>query len=171
MIIFETPRLLVRRYNEADVENFYLLNSNPDVMRYIRQPKTFEESRNFLLDNIAFYEKHPLFGRLAVNEKDTGNFAGSFAIIPLDHTNFWQVGYALMKPYWGKGYATELVKEGLQYSFTKGGLTYIAGVTEIMNFDSQKVLVKAGFTHEKNYVENGKELMLFSLTSPTSAGI
>jgi len=164
VIIFETSRLIVRRYDASDVEDFYLLNSDPDVMRYIRQPKTFEESRQFLLENIAFYDKHPQFGRFAVNEKGSGNFAGSFAIIPLDHTNHWQVGYALMKPYWGKGYATELVRSGLDYAFTICGLEYLAGVTEILNDDSQKVLLKAGFFYEKNFIEGVKELKLFSMT-------
>jgi len=164
VIIFETSRLIVRRYDSSDVEDFYLLNSDPDVMRYIRQPKTFEEAKQFLLENIAFYDKHPQYGRFAVNEKGTGNFAGSFAIIPLNNTDQWQVGYALMKPYWGKGYATELVKESLDYGFNKCGLDYLAGVTEILNEDSQRVLLKAGFRYEKNFVEGNKELKLFSIT-------
>ena len=163
MIIFETSRMQVRRYDGADMDDFYHLNSDPEVMRYIRQPKTFEESKQFLLENIAFYEKHPLFGRFAVIEKESGNFAGSFAIIPLDNSTHWQVGYALMKPYWGKGFATELVRAGLDYSFNHCGLDYLAGVTEILNEDSQKVLLKTGFKFEKNFIEGQKELMLFSI--------
>ena len=163
MIIFETSRLIVRRYDATDMEDFYLLNSDPDVMRYIRQPKTFEEANQFLLENIAFYDNHPQYGRFAVNEKSTGNFAGSFAIIPLNKENRWQVGYALMKPYWGKGYATEMVKTSLDYCFIDCDLDYLAGVTEVKNEDSQKVLLKCGFTYEKTYLENGRDLKLFGL--------
>ena len=170
MIIFETSRLLVRRYTEADTDHFYQLNSDPEVMKYIRQPKTFEESRQFLMETIAFYEKNPLFGRFAVIEKSSQDFAGSFAIIPLDNSTHWQVGYALMKPHWGKGYATELVKAGLEYAFNQAGLNYLAGVTEILNGDSQKDLLKTGFKYEKNFIEGQKELMLFSITPQPPKG-
>ena len=43
-IIFETERLIVRQYAfEIDTENFFLLNGDDDVMRYIRATKTKEE--------------------------------------------------------------------------------------------------------------------------------
>ena len=48
-IIFETERLIVRQYDfETDAENFFLLNSDEDVMRYIRATKSKEECDVFL---------------------------------------------------------------------------------------------------------------------------
>jgi RimJ/RimL family protein N-acetyltransferase len=46
--IFETERLIVRQYVfETDAENFFLLNSDEDVMRYIRATKSREECDAF----------------------------------------------------------------------------------------------------------------------------
>src|SRR5688572_2306014 len=107
MVIFETDRLIIRRYTPADRENFYRLNGDQDIIRYIREAKDPQECIVILKRNITFYEQHPLMGRWAMIEKESGNFVGSFAIIPVEtvdhkrHTEL-QIGYALLKEYWGK---------------------------------------------------------------------
>lgn len=70
--------------------------------------KTKEECDQFLLETIASYEKDKLYGRWAVEDKFTGEFVGSFAIIPVEGKEQMQLGYALLPTHWGKGYATEL---------------------------------------------------------------
>src|SRR5438105_11700938 len=111
-IIFETERLYIRRYTKADEEHFFCMNSDPEVMQYIRAPQNREECNHFLLQNITSYEKSPLMGRWAIIEKNTGTFIGSFAIIPVENKEEFQLGYALLKPYWGNGYASESVVAG-----------------------------------------------------------
>jgi ribosomal-protein-alanine N-acetyltransferase len=162
-IIFETARLYVRQYTEEDIDDFFRLNSDPDVMRYIQQPKNFEETKEFLRLNIDYYQQQPLFGRWAMLTRPSNEFIGSFALIPLQHADGMQIGYALLKPYWGQGYATEALYAGVDYAFNKAGIDVLVGVTEIPNVVSQKVLMTRGFQYEKNFFENGKELMLFCL--------
>jgi ribosomal-protein-alanine N-acetyltransferase len=153
-IIFETERLIVRQYAfEADAENFFALNGNEEVMRYIRSVKTREECDTFLRQNIDAYKTNPLMGRWAVDEKATGKFVGSFAFIPVEGTENSQLGYALLKEYWGRGFATELTREGIKYVFSKTDLHEVYGVTQAENAESQKVLVKTGFKPHKNYKE------------------
>ena len=162
MIIFETTRLLVRQYTEDDKELIFLLGGNEDVMRYIRPVSTKEESDKFLLENIAFYQQYPNRGRWAVINKDTGEFVGSCAIIPLpDDPEKIQLGYSLRTEHWGNGYATELAKAGLQYFLKNEQLPEIYGITEIPNTDSQKVLLKAGFLPFGTKKEGEKELLVF----------
>jgi [ribosomal protein S5]-alanine N-acetyltransferase len=162
-IIFETIRLYVRQYTEKDIDDFYRLNSDPEVMRYIQHPKNFEETKEFLRLNIDYYRQQPNLGRWAMLLKETHEFVGSFALIPLQHADGMQIGYALLTPFWGQGYATEALYGGVDYAFNKVGIDVLVGVTEIPNIVSQRVLMKRGFRHEKNFFENGKELMLFSL--------
>jgi ribosomal-protein-alanine N-acetyltransferase len=167
MIIFETERLLVRRYTPEDKDYFFMLSGNPQVMQYIRAVSTREESDRFLLENIAFYKLYPQRGRWAVMEKKSGAFTGSFAIIPLPwDAEKIQLGYSLLQENWGKGYATELTKAGLDYFFTRDTLPEIYGVTEAPNVASQKVLLKAGFQPAGTRMEEGKELVLFTIKSP-----
>ena len=60
MIIFETERLVVRRFSENDHDNFFSVNGSEEVMRYIRPAKTKEECDEFLLQVIAYSEKEKL---------------------------------------------------------------------------------------------------------------
>jgi [ribosomal protein S5]-alanine N-acetyltransferase len=162
-IVFETERLLVRHYTEEDADNFFLLNSDPEVMRYIRPVKNRQDTDLFFAEVIQYSKNNPAYGRMAVNEKHSGIFVGSFAIIPLENTIHMQLGYSLLPAYWGKGFATELTKAGLNYVFTQTNLEEIFGVTETENTDSQKVLLKSGFTHHSNVMEGTKELRRFIL--------
>jgi [ribosomal protein S5]-alanine N-acetyltransferase len=160
--IFETERLIVRQYTEEDKDNIFLLGGNEAVMRYIRPVNTREESYQFLLENIALYEKNPHGGRWAVIEKVNGLFAGSFAIIPIpSQPEKIQLGYALIPENWGKGFATELTMAGLEYFMKNYSEPEIYGITEVPNVVSQKVLLKAGFQPAGSFMEGEKELLMF----------
>ena len=105
--IFETERLIVRPYVfKTDADNFHLLNGDDEVMRYIRATKSREECDAFLKQIIESYKVNPLLGRWAAEERTTQKFIGSFAIIPIEGTTDIQLGYALLKDNWGKGYAS-----------------------------------------------------------------
>jgi ribosomal-protein-alanine N-acetyltransferase len=130
-------------------------------MRYIRPIQTREESDKFLLENISFYNEQPLMGRWAAEEKVSGKFVGSFAVIFIPNSDKIQLGYSLKKEEWGKGYATELTKAGLHYVFHEMKLPLIYAVTEKDNTSSQKVLLKSGFIHESQYKEEDKILDRF----------
>ena len=161
MTIFETERLIVREYTDADFEHFFPLNSDPDIVRYIRPPKTRLESILFFEKVIADYKKLPGLGRWGAFSKTGNQFIGSFAVIPVEESTDTQVGYALLKENWGYGYASELVRKGLGYVRDHLQLKDVAGITEAGNTASQKVLLKNGFEFEKTYMEKEKELFLY----------
>ncbi len=165
-IIFETPRLYVRRYTADDEEEFYILNSDPEVVRYIRPPKTREESYQFLLQNLALYQQLPFMGRWAMLSKETNEFVGSFAVFPVDNTKDIQLGYSLKTEYWGRGFATEAIPAGRQYAFDNLCLKHIYAITDIANTASQKALLKTGFTQISNKLDGGKPLYRFISENP-----
>ncbi|HMU46069.1 MAG TPA: GNAT family N-acetyltransferase [Chitinophagaceae bacterium] len=164
MIIFETERFIVRSYNfDVDKEDFFRIHGDAEVMRYIRPPKSREESDKFLKENIEFTLQNPGRGRVAVTEKESGKTAGSFALIPVEGTQDWQLGYVLLKEYWGKGVATELTREGLKYFFSTCDLEIIYGVTEEGNLASQKVLLKNGFKISGHKMDGQIRLIIFQV--------
>jgi ribosomal-protein-alanine N-acetyltransferase len=165
--VFETERLLVREYDvEKDPGNFFALNGDKEVMQYIRAVKSREECDEFLKEIIAAYKTDKGRGRWAVEDKTSGEFVGSFAFIPVTGTPDYQLGYALLKQHWGKGYATELMKEGLRYIFQKTDLEKVFGITESAHVVSQRVLLKTGFLLFQNYMEGGKKMSKFILKRP-----
>jgi [ribosomal protein S5]-alanine N-acetyltransferase len=162
MNIFDTPRLVVRHFTADDYDNYFSLQGNADVMRYIRPPRTREESDAFLTEKIMGAAPGGYKGYWAVEEKQSGLFAGCFVIIPIpDDTEKTQLGYSFLPQHWGKGYATEVTKAGIEYFRSKTPLEEIYGVTEIPNIASQKVLLKAGFVPFGTKMEGETELLIF----------
>lgn len=160
--IFITERLRVRQYTPDDAAHFFRLSGDEEVMRYIRPVSTREESDKFLLENIDFYRVNPRRGRWAVEDNVTGEFIGSFAIIPTpSHPGKTQMGYSLLPENWGKGYASELTAAGLEFYFNGEPANEIYGITETPNVASQKVLLKNGFMPAGTFMEGEKELLLF----------
>jgi [ribosomal protein S5]-alanine N-acetyltransferase len=100
--------------------------------------------------------------------KEGNEFVGSFAVIPVKNSNDIQLGYALLQPFWGLGYASESVKGGIQYAFAHLDLENIAGITEAENIASQKVLTRNGFVFEKSFTEDNKLLHIYRLWRPAS---
>ena len=162
MHIFETERLNVRQYNLLDEEYFYMLSSNQDVMRYIRPVVSREDSNKLLVQNVQLYLSKPNTGRWAVFEKTSGSFMGSFSILTMESDNAkLHIGYALLPQFWGLGYASELLRKGMDFFFTSHAADVIYAITEELNVASQKVLIKCGFNYYGRQKEKEKDLMLF----------
>ena len=136
-----------------DLESFYLMNIDPELMKYIRPPKNEEEARIFLQENIEFYKTHPALGRWALISKLNESLVGSLSLLPLEYTNDFHIGYLLLKPYWGLGYAAEIVEAGIRYAFDHLHLNTLTAVTDPENTASQKVLLRNGFVFERAYLE------------------
>jgi len=164
--VFETDRLLVRQYTLADAEVFFRLNNDLDVVRYVRAPKSREECLDFLKENIAFYELFPYMGRWAIQLKATGKVVGTFAIIPVENSGDVQLGYSLLKEYWGNGYATEVSISGRQYALDELHLPELYAITQPANTASQQVLLKSGFVQTTSIKEHDKELYRFVTRNP-----
>lgn len=161
-IIFATERFIVRPYQLTDQENFHSLNGNPDVMQYIRPVKTREESDAFLIEVVNYSNENPLMGRWAVEDKITGEFVGSFAVIPISgEEEKLQVGYSMLPDHWGRGIATELTMAGLEFFKNNFENQFVYGITEVPNKGSQNVLLKAGFEEYGSKMEQDKKLLVF----------
>lgn len=158
MIIFVTERFQVRTLRESDGDFYFALHGDPEIMRYIRPAKSRDDCDLLLSQHIDINNQLAPYGRWLVFDRNNGDFIGSFVIIPIEKTDFMQLGYSLLKKNWGRGYATELIRGGLQYTFTKTHLAAIYAVVEEGNIASQKALLKCGFTEDIILVDGEKRL-------------
>lgn len=163
MKLFETDRLLVRKFFVDDADNFFLINSNVDVMHFIRPVKNKKECDDFLQENITIYQKNSVVGRYAVIEKASGIFVGNFSFLYLSDEVNYHIGYALLPDFWGKGFAQELVKYGIDFFFSSTDKQELFAITDQENIASKNVILKNGF-HEKGVtIEHDKLLDLFCI--------
>lgn len=158
--MFSTKNLIVRTLGENDIEDFYQLNSNPEVMRYIRPVKDRESSAAFLLENIQLYQDFPL-GRFHVSSTETGAFVGLFSVLKMSDRDALHVGYALMPWAQGKGWAKEVLQAGLQWLIKHSKEKEFYAITEPANLASAAVLKKSGFNWLENTVDRGKTLDVY----------
>lgn len=164
MLLFNTERLLVRRFTANDADDFFRVHGDPEVVRLIRPAKTREECDAFLKENISLYLNGSTVGRFAVYEKETQHFAGSFSFLYLSGEDDLHIGYALVPEAWGKGFATELVRSGIIHFFENTAKAALFAITASANHASQRVLWKAGLVSRGQVSEHGKILDLFSIT-------
>lgn len=149
MTLFETNQLIIRRFELSDANDFYALNSHTEVMRYIRPVKTKEECQQFLQENINLYLDGSVIGRYHVAEKSTGTFAGTFSVLMMPDRDAFHIGYALMPWAQGKGWAKELLLNGLSWLTKQSERPIIYAITESVNIPSVTLLQRSGFLFQE----------------------
>ncbi len=157
----ETNRLIMRPFEETDAEGLFLLDSNPEVMKYVGGVVSTEiEQSQQMIEFIQNQYKENGVGRLAVIEKSSNILIGWSGLKYLTKEingmkNVYELGYRFLPEYWGKGYATETAIAALNYAFNeiKTDVVYAMAVTE--NAGSNRVLQKLGFEELGTFLDDG----------------
>ena len=162
--MFETERLILRKFEEReDVEAVYALRSDADVMRFIREPQNHDETINWLKLVSSQWTDHQI-GFCAVIEKCSGELAGWCGLWRLKETGEGEVGYALAKKFWGKGYAVEAAERFLRYGFNELNLETIVAVAHPENTASRRVMEKLGMRFDYTGEFYNRQLVHYSIT-------
>jgi [ribosomal protein S5]-alanine N-acetyltransferase len=153
MTIFaETGRTILREITMEDVDPFFEMDSDPEVHRYLgTQPVT---SRDQIVETINYVRRQYIdngIGRWAIVDKSTNLFIGWTGLKLVkdqinNQTNYYDLGYRLIRRYWGLGYATETALASLSYGFDKLNLNEIIATVNCENTASNHVASKIGFT-------------------------
>jgi [ribosomal protein S5]-alanine N-acetyltransferase len=169
MITLTTARLLLRQLMPDDARQLYLLNSDPEVLRYTGDlPYTsIEEARTFILR----YNQYSLYqcGRLAMIEKETGWFIGWCGLKYRVFEDETELGYRLKKEFWNRGFATEAALACIRYGFQELKRSCIIGRVLKANKASIRVLEKIGMTYLKDFEFDGQPGMYLKIENKTSA--
>lgn len=144
-IIFQTPRLTLSQFTEADAPLLLKLNSDPEVLKYLHEPGlTSVEHAGQILKDIIFPQYKNNLGRWAIYVKENDEFIGWCGLKYRPELDEIDLGYRLMQKAWGKGYATEAAQQTLEYGFKILNIKLITGRAHIENLASIKVLEKIG---------------------------
>lgn len=150
-VFVETPRLVMRQFTLADVDNLVSLDADPDVMRFVTgglATTRAEIETESLPAFLAYYDRYEWYGFWAAIEKPTGQFLGWFHFRPREGASAdeAELGYRLRKSAWGKGYATEGSRALIRKGFTEFGVQRVVAETMAVNLASRRVMEKAGLT-------------------------
>jgi len=161
MELLRTPRLVLRHWEESDLQAFYDLYSRDDVMRWLgshprRTLATLDEARERL-------------GRWRSRERDLDPPLGLWAVVPLapgapsrppagtvllmpladadGPTGLIEVGWHLHPRHQGQGFATEAA-DALLAAAAGAGIGQVLALTDLDNMRSQAVAARLGMRDE-----------------------
>lgn len=164
-----TERLILRKLTPEDLDDMFLLDSNPDVVKYVGiKPLTKKEESLKMIENLINQYKKNGTARLAVIEKESNRFIGWSGIKLLTDEingfkNVYELGYRFLPEFWGKGYATESALASLDLGFNQLNADKIYAYADIENENSHKILTKLGFENKGAFIDDGDHCYWYEL--------
>jgi RimJ/RimL family protein N-acetyltransferase len=156
----ETARLLLRRWQDDDLERLVALYGNPRVSRYLSvdgRPWPRERSVAVFEHFVRQWEQNG-FGPWAAIDRRTGRWLGE---IGLNELPDWpgpdkvEVGWELLPVVWGRGLATEGGHAALRHGFEVAGLERIISAARADNLASRRVMEKCGLAFQEEFPYKG----------------
>ncbi|HSL53277.1 MAG TPA: GNAT family N-acetyltransferase [Pyrinomonadaceae bacterium] len=148
--IITTPRLVLRWISEDDIDGLYEIFSDPQVMRYWSTvPLANREAATELQREIAQGNESETMLKWGIALRDTGTVIGTTTLFNLSLDNGRaEIGYAMARAYWGKGYMNEALKALVSHAFDVMGLRRLEADVDPRNAASIRSLERLGFQRE-----------------------
>ncbi|MEK3886680.1 GNAT family N-acetyltransferase [Bacillus sp. FSL K6-3431] len=149
--MFETKRCFINTFQKSDYIDVKKLYVNQEVRKFlggIRQEDSIEVALGEMLNSSddSFY--------WVVREKYTDIFIGLVSLDPHHEGSYLEISYQLLPNWWGKGYATEVVKLIIHYALNELDLTKVVAETQTANKSSCRLLGRVGMELERNIIRD-----------------
>ncbi len=155
-VILRSDRLRLLPLSDEHMDLEYLLDTDPEVMRYVGGPA---------LDRTVVERSHARRMELGRRRDGLGfwvGFAGDLFVGLLmlppahgpdqpDDPGVADLGYRLSPPAWGAGYGREAVRLLLTHAFGSVGMRAVLAQTRSDNHRSRRLLDAVGMTHVRDF--------------------
>ncbi len=154
MIILETPRLIIRNWEDRDRELLHVINSDDEVMRFFPFRCTRAESDK-LFEFLQTMIAETGLGFYALEEKQSGQCIGFAGLALTDLEPHFpngtvEIGWRLARPFWGKGYVTEAGNALLGYAFDMLELSEVVSFAVFNNDRSTSVMQRIDMVRDES---------------------
>ncbi|SHH34615.1 Acetyltransferase (GNAT) domain-containing protein [Clostridium collagenovorans DSM 3089] len=160
----ETNRLIIKRTKKEDTSFCIDMWLDDEMGKYLSDPPRNAAGDIYLKwrDNIEIYGGCYYF--VAVS-KENGEYIGACSAVPSEDRKHWDLGYSVHKKYWRQGYATEIIRELINFCYINGGRKITADVAKL-NIGSNSVLRKLNFYIEKEgtFKKSGTDIIYENYT-------
>jgi RimJ/RimL family protein N-acetyltransferase len=170
-IIFQSERLICRRWIPEDLEPLLVVYSDPEAMRWVGEgePITRSQCEDWLKVTEANYAKRG-YGMFAVAERGSGPVVGFAGLVHPGGQVEPEIKYAFLRSHWGVGLASEVVPQLLAYGARAHGLRRIIATVASENLASQRVLTKAAMVlAERRRNKDASTTLVFHWQAPGAA--
>jgi RimJ/RimL family protein N-acetyltransferase len=163
----ETERLLLRAWRDDDLDAYARMCADPEVMRFLGDGVTL--SRDDAWRSMAMFTGHWVlrgFGNWAVEEKASGTMVGR---VGLHRPSGWpglEVGWALAREVWGRGYATEGGAAALDHAWRALDADRVISLISPDNTRSIAVAHRLGERFERTIEMHGRDVRVYGIDRP-----
>jgi RimJ/RimL family protein N-acetyltransferase len=165
MTLIDTPRLRLRPRVPKDVESTVIMDSDPEVRRFMGGPLDPKIHGEAVLANIMRVPaKHWSW---AIERNDRAGFLGMCLLRPLDGTEFICMGWRLMHEHWGQGIATEATRAVLDQALHALAIDPVVAIVDPRNLASIRVAEKIGMRQAGRRYDFGTEQLFFRADAAT----
>ena len=146
-ILYETERLVLRKYQKDDLQDLFEYLSDSKVVEYEPyKAMTMEEVEDNLNWRISTDEM------IAVELKNNHKMIGNVYVGKRDFDSL-EIGYVFNRAFWGKGYAKESCQTVIEHAFREG-VHRIFAECDPNNPNSFRLLESLGFEKEAHLKQN-----------------
>lgn len=142
-----TPRLVLRPFSPADVDDVFEYAQDPEWAEYlpeVPQPYTRRDAEEFIAGQMMAPPKKRVSWAILLDGTGIG---GIILSVAAQHET-GEIDYALARSHWGRGLMPEAVGAVVGWGFRQRGLHKISSHSDIRNRRSWRVLEKLGMVRE-----------------------
>lgn len=143
-IVFETDRLVVRPAVEDDVEHFFNLWTNPEVMANVGFPHGLRITREDIRNQIGKQGDSEFDQLLVVELMATGQVLGECRMHRPNRERIARTDIKLLPAFWGNGYGVEVKKALLSHLFTHTDCAAVEASPNVDNIASIRMQEAVG---------------------------
>jgi [ribosomal protein S5]-alanine N-acetyltransferase len=158
----ETDRLRLRELRADDAEPLHRIYGDAETMRHVgrtRRPTADLDASRRVVDHVRRHAEHHGFSMWAIDERDGDNLVGMAGLMWVEgHGPDVEAAYILRRDRWGRGYATEALREVLRIGHDELGLERIVALAYPQNEASRRVMEKAGMRPDGTEQAYGSQL-------------
>lgn len=143
-------RVTLRWLTDGDVPALYETFSDPEAMRYWSSPPLsgLDAAASLLAEIRSHFAAGTLYQwGIALRDSDQVIGTCTLAAVSVPHRRA-ELGFALSRSQWGRGYASEAIAAIIQFAFTALELHRLEADADPRNGRSIKCLEEAGFVRE-----------------------
>jgi anhydro-N-acetylmuramic acid kinase len=142
-----TERLALCEWGAGDALHLSALHSTPEASRYVSTGAPWSE--NYAAERIRGWSadlvRHGVT-KFKIVSRDDGRFIGRAGFSLMEERGVFELGYAIMKEEWGKGFATEIAEGLARWFFEKRSEPRFVAFAYVENEASIRVMRKIGMT-------------------------
>jgi RimJ/RimL family protein N-acetyltransferase len=160
-----TKRLIMRGFQEEDLDAYADMCSDVEVMRYVGTGKTLSraESWRSMAMMLGHWQLRG-YGMWAIEERRSGEMLGRVGCWQPEGWIGLEIGWTMRRAFWGQGFATEAGKVAMEYAFEELQQTHVISLIRSENMASRRVAEKLGEKLEGTAELMGSEALVYGIS-------